>query len=344
MTEVILPKISVITVTKDIINANRSHGLRLNIDSVRSQSYKGCVEHIFVDSASMDGTAEILKDLCPINNIEYIVISEPDKGIYDAMNKGIRLATGEFLIFLNSDDYFASDDALDNLVKEALDRRVDFVYGYFRNSKNGQLSSIRKAELGLFFVRMPFCHQAMLCKKTSIIEVGCFDSTRFRSAGDFDLVLRLLLNGATVSCCHEVVVVFSDGGVSSNRGLGDSEVLQSILLNLKKYYSFTDNDLYRFYYSYRIPVKLFVLLKSIVSGYVREQMELVESRFVKKNNFYYYVNFVDSEYFNFSYRKKYRNFSWFGNSIRFWLTSNLATCPLFHSWLRSLYLLLRRSF
>ena len=114
-----MAKISIIT-----INYNDKYGLSRTIDSVLNQTYED-FEYIVIDGNSNDGSKEILKnhDL----SIDYWV-SEPDSGIYNAMNKGIRVAKGDYLLFLNSGDYLCDNDTIHNVAKE-IDGGKDLYYG-----------------------------------------------------------------------------------------------------------------------------------------------------------------------------------------------------------------------
>lgn len=113
-------KISVITVTW-----NSASTLQECLNSIANQSYKN-LEHVIVDGVSTDGTLEIAK-----NNIEKIdiLISEPDHGIYDALNKGFKLSTGDIVGILHSDDYYYDNSILDRVAKEFDDASIDYVYG-----------------------------------------------------------------------------------------------------------------------------------------------------------------------------------------------------------------------
>ena len=98
-------KISVITATFNLIKNGREAFFRQMVESVQRQTCRN-VEHLIVDGGSSDGTVQMLEELASAGKIRYI--SEPDKGIYDAMNKGAALAAGELITFLNSDDFSAT--------------------------------------------------------------------------------------------------------------------------------------------------------------------------------------------------------------------------------------------
>lgn len=113
-----LPKISIITIT---FNAEKI--LERTILSVLNQTYKN-IEYIIVDGGSKDGTLDIIKKYQ--DKIRWI--SEPDKGLYDAMNKGIKMATGEWINCMNADDIFASDDVLEKIFSKEYSSKTSFLY------------------------------------------------------------------------------------------------------------------------------------------------------------------------------------------------------------------------
>ncbi len=121
------PKISIIT-----INYNNAEGLNKTIDSVTAQSYKN-IEYLIIDGGSDDGSVEIIERH---SNGIYYWVSEPDKGIYNAMNKGIEACTGDYLLFLNSGDTLTQEGILEQAVDLGMDK--DLVYGDIVFDKDGQ--------------------------------------------------------------------------------------------------------------------------------------------------------------------------------------------------------------
>ena len=123
-------KITVITATY-----NSAATLRSTIESVGCQKYNGEIEYIIMDGGSTDQTLDIISQY---PNIVTKVVSQPDKGLYDAMNKGIALATGDVIGILNSDDFYTSDDVLSVIADEFANKSVDAVYGdiHFVNPNN----------------------------------------------------------------------------------------------------------------------------------------------------------------------------------------------------------------
>lgn len=190
--------------------------------SVAAQSY-GAIEHIVIDGGSKDGTLEVVK--AQGTHVARLV-SEPDCGIYDAMNKGIALASGDWIGFLNADDMLAGPDTIARLAAaaEAGPQPADVVYGdlvYVDASDTSRV--IRYWQSGgfapsrLHFGWMP-PHPTFYARRELLQRVGLFD-TRMRIAADYDFVLRCLMQAnLDVRYIPEVIVRMRVGG-ASNRSL-----------------------------------------------------------------------------------------------------------------------------
>lgn len=183
-------KISIITVTY-----NAASVLKRTLDSVKAQSWQQ-IEHLIIDGASKDETvsmAETYKAQCPY---EVVILSEPDKGLYDAMNKGLRLATGDYLVFLNAGDTLHAADTLETIVRSALplpgvlygDTAITDEQGNFlhlrrlRPPKNLSWKSFRQGML--------VCHQAFYAL-TDIAKNLPYDP-RYRYSADVDWCIRVM--------------------------------------------------------------------------------------------------------------------------------------------------------
>lgn len=198
------PKISIITV---VYNGERH--LEQTIRSVIRQTYKD-FEYIIIDGGSKDNTLSIIKKYA--KHIDSW-ISEPDKGIYDAMNKGIGKAKGDFLYFLNSDDYLHDKEVLKvvaNHFREDIDCVFgDFIYVYpthkeYRPQKKG-LKRLRQG--------IPILHQSLFMRKALIKKAGCFD-TKYRIAADIDLECKTMTESNS-TYIPRPICVFRYGGESS---------------------------------------------------------------------------------------------------------------------------------
>lgn len=187
------PLVTVVTVCFNLYENKRVLHFQQCLKSVRSQDYPA-VEHLVIDGASQDGTVELLETYARRGMIR--LISEPDSGIYDAMNKGIHQAGGKYIAFLNSDDYWHRRDAVSASVAALEQSHAAFSYAP-RNivNEDGSFYCKESAGLGTFPSLMPFCHQTMFTRREVLLSYGGFDAEHYRSAADYDLVLRLLLNG-----------------------------------------------------------------------------------------------------------------------------------------------------
>lgn len=186
-------KISVVTATW-----NSGTTVRDTIESVLNQTYTN-VEHIIVDGASRDNTLEIVKEYEPRYNGRLKYISEKDKGIYDAMNKGIMLATGDVVGILNSDDFYTSGYVLERVARKLVDKQLDAVYGDIHFVDDRDLnkcvrycSSKNFAKWQMRFGFMPV-HPSFYCRRRVYQDYGLYD-TRFKSASDFECLLRFLIH------------------------------------------------------------------------------------------------------------------------------------------------------
>lgn len=184
-------KISVITATY-----NSGTTLHDTITSVLRQTYSD-VEYIVVDGASTDNTMDIVRNYEPLFGGRMRFISEPDCGIYDAMNKGIGLATGDIIGLLNSDDFYSADNILEQVAAAMQDTQIDAVYGDIHFVHDRDLkkpvryyssSGFRRWQMRLGF--MP-AHPSFYCRKSIYRQFGLFD-TSYRIAADFEMLLRLI--------------------------------------------------------------------------------------------------------------------------------------------------------
>ena len=262
-------KISIITITYNIIEAKRAKFFKQCINSIYSQSYQN-IEHIIIDGGSNDGTVELLKKEAHKSKI----ISEPDNGIYDAFNKGLKYAQGQYIAFLNADDYYTSPKSIELSMDYLNLSDADFSYSkcYFTDDK-GDVLNILDSKPELFFARMPFCHQTMICKKETIVKAGGFD-TNYKLSADYDLIIKLILNGATSVEIPHIIANFRHGGMSSlNAELSRSECEDII----KKHFAAEDDNdelVHNILYHILIPKKLFEKLeKSNIDPYLKQSIK-----------------------------------------------------------------------
>jgi glycosyltransferase len=214
------PQISIITAT-----FNAASTIADCLTSVNSQTI--LVEHIIIDGSSTDNTLDIVRNISPYTRI----LSEPDNGIYDAMNKGIGLATGEIIGILNADDFYASPDVLAHVAKVFSDPFVDACYGDLlyvaetqsplaNQQKIATFKTIRYWKSGAFnpdqFYRgwMP-PHPTFFVRRRLYDQFGLFN-LNLGSAADYELMLRFLLkHKAATVYIPEILVKMRTGGASN---------------------------------------------------------------------------------------------------------------------------------
>lgn len=203
-------KISIITVV-----LNRVDTMRTTIESVINQSYRD-IEYIVIDGGSTDGTLDIINSYK--NKID-VIISEKDNGIYDAMNKGLGIASGDIIGFLNSDDYYANPMVLEKVVEKFKSNDIDALFGdiVFINANNKIVrywhpGKFRKSKIKLGW--MP-PHAAFFIKKSIFNQYGGFDLS-YNISADYELAVRLLWKfNIAVSYIPEVLVNARLGGVTN---------------------------------------------------------------------------------------------------------------------------------
>lgn len=200
------PKISVVTVVY-----NSKALIENTVKSIINQSYSH-IEYIVVDGGSTDGTIDILNRYK--KNISTL-ISEPDRGIYDAMNKGISLATGDFVVFINSGDKFSSPDILEKIFSNSNAAQADVIYGDTDiTDSDGNIIHSRRhrppetLDWKSFKRGMLVCHQSFIARRNLI---DSYDLT-YRYAADFDWCIRILKKSKSVYNSRQVISLFLEGG------------------------------------------------------------------------------------------------------------------------------------
>jgi glycosyltransferase involved in cell wall biosynthesis len=206
------------------------------LDSVLAQTHPS-VETVVIDGASKDATLQVIE---PYRDRLDVFVSEPDKGIYDALNKGILRSSGEVVGFLHADDLFEHERVLEIIATTFDDPDIDAVYGdllYVRHDHVDQV--VRRWRAGRFNAAalrqgwMP-PHPTFYVRRSVYARLGMFD-TRYRIAADYDCILRFLGGGVRTAYIPEVLVRMRTGGIS-NRSLGSilkksSEDLDAIRRN-----------------------------------------------------------------------------------------------------------------
>ena len=209
-------KISVITAT-----FNSEKTLRNTLDSILGQTYND-VESIIVDGASTDGTMDIVHEYEPRFLGRMRWVSESDKGIYDAMNKGIQMASGDVVGLLNSDDFYTTDDVLETITKAFERSDIDACYGDVHYVKDNVLdkcvryySSAKFTPKRMMYGYMP-AHPSFYCRRAVYQRCGLFD-TSFNISADFEQLLRLIfVEGIKTEYVPKDFVTMRMGGASNS--------------------------------------------------------------------------------------------------------------------------------
>lgn len=215
-------KLSIIT-----INYNNAEGLRKTLESVAAQTYRD-FEHVIVDGASTDSSLQIIKEYVNNNNINEKPIaikwvSEPDNGIYNAMNKGIRMAEGQYCQFLNSGDMLAADNVVEKML-EYLETNTfpDILYGDMQKvMPNGKKlrdkhGNVKDVTLNMFYHGC-LNHSPAYIRKSLFESYGMYDEN-LKICSDWKFYMQsIVLGQASVKYVPLLVTIFDMGGISETR-------------------------------------------------------------------------------------------------------------------------------
>lgn len=241
------PKFSIITVTY-----NAEATVEDTIQSVIAQTYRH-IEYIVIDGASKDRTLSIVEKYR--DSITHLV-SEPDKGLYDAMNKGIRLATGDYLCFLNAGDSFHEDDTLQQVVHTLKGNELpDVLYGetalvdhegHFLRMR--RLSAPEVLTWKSFRQGMLVCHQAFFAKRSLVED---YDPA-YRFSADFDWCIRVMKKARTLHNTHLLIIDYlQEGMTTQNRKASLKERFRI----MAKHYGWVSTVAYHAWFVFRAILK-----------------------------------------------------------------------------------------
>lgn len=235
-----LPKISIITSTY-----NSAATVRDTFESILHQTYQD-YEVIVIDGVSKDETMDIVRKYAERFDGRLIYKSEPDHGLYEAMNKGYAMATGQIVGLLNSDDFFTSENVLETVAHTFAENDIDAVYGDVHYVSADNLSHVTRYYSSRIFCRALFrfgfmpAHPSFYCRRELILENGLFNLS-YRVAADFDQVFRLLyLKNIRAQYLHLDFVTMREGG-ASNANLSSRMTIMSEHRNILRSHGLYSN-------------------------------------------------------------------------------------------------------
>lgn len=241
------PKFSIITVTY-----NAEKVLEDTIQSVISQTYHQ-IEYIIVDGASKDRTLAIIDKYRPRI---HTVISQPDKGLYDAMNKGIALATGDYLCFLNAGDCFHEDDTLQQMAHSINGNELpDILYGetaivnakrHFQHMR--RLSAPETLTWKSFRQGMLVCHQAFFAKRTLAEPYNL----HYRFSADFDWCVRIMKKARTLHNTRLTIIDYLEEGLTTQNHKAS---LKERFRIMTKHYGLISTVAHHAWFAIRLAIK-----------------------------------------------------------------------------------------
>lgn len=248
-------KVSVITVTYNLIENNRKKYFRQCLESVHNQDYQN-IEHLIIDGGSTDGTVNLIKEFADKGWIKYI--SEPDKGIYDAMNKGVKLASGKYLAFLNSDDYWFDKSGISRSIEKLEKNNADFSYApvvYVDEIKKTETIGYPKVN-NIFFSHTPFSHQTMFIKKNVMDKEGMYDIS-YKIIGDLDFILRMYLKGYKGVYVRKIFTKFRLDGMSCVfKDSAEAEAIRMLYKHFNSIYPITTKQCIMIRRKKSFPIKI----------------------------------------------------------------------------------------
>ena len=231
------------------------------IKSVLAQNYDN-IEYIIIDGASQDNTLERIENyqgkFIDKFNREIRIVSEPDKGIYDAMNKGIKMASGDVVGILNSDDYFTSDDILQTVDNAFKSHEIDAIYGdiHFIRDGNPQkcvryYSSRMFRPFWLRFGFMP-AHPSFYCKREVFEKAGLY-SLDYKIGADYEMMVRLFKKYRIMSqYINKDFVTMRTGGASNNNVLSRITLINEDVKACKENWVYTNSLFVMIKYLYKV--------------------------------------------------------------------------------------------
>ena len=235
------PLVTIITPTFNLIKGGRKETFVQSVTSAHNQTYKN-IEHIVIDGASNDGTIDLLKEYQDMGWIKYY--SEPDKGIYDAMNKGIKKANGKYVVVLNSDDFYCDEKAVEMLVRKAEELNADAVCA---GAKSVEAETMKLRGLWSCYETKNLifgthaCHQTFLIKTDVMKELGLYD-LKYKVSADTAFMYKMLNANKRIAMIEPIIITYRLGGVSADADAVKKDVTDSLFENYGQYHNLTKLD------------------------------------------------------------------------------------------------------
>lgn len=230
-------KVTIITVAY-----NCAGTIATAIESVLNQTYQN-IEYLVVDGLSTDNTVEIAKSYLPkflAKGMEMKVVSEHDNGMYDALNKGVFMASGELIGNINADDWY-EPIAVEKMVELYQKEKYDLAWANLRIIKQSG-NMIKKAHVGKIWTTAGFCHPTMFSKRTVLLEIpyACEQMD-----DDFEMVLRANKAGKKIVTLNEILANYRFGGMSTKKSIKDS--VKRVKMKYRTYRKHGYSPMYWFY-------------------------------------------------------------------------------------------------
>lgn len=259
-----LPKITVITATFNLINDGREAYFRQCVESVHNQTYPN-IEHIVMDGASTDGSLDLIREY---EEKEWLkCYSEPDNGMEDGMNKGLKKATGKYIVILNSDDYYHTNDIIEKCIKKLEETGADYLYGNLNViTLKGELIYLPVLSREFFFKQMPINHETLIVKKDIYQKLGWYD-TSYKTTIDYAFLCKLILNDCSFVFLNDAILtVRLGGGTTAEDGSVRDHVIKTVTLLYKdlfgSFYPLTDKDCYDMFVNHNFKDSFLLSLRN----------------------------------------------------------------------------------
>lgn len=241
------PLVTIITPSYNLIQNKRQKSFERMLESVALQTYQN-IEHLVIDGGSTDSTVDLFKKLQKKYHFQFV--SEPDNGIYDAMNKGVKAAKGKYVVFMNTDDYFTVY-ALEKHVNILEVAKADFSFAIARIFKENNERYVFYPCEKLFFYTMPFSHQTLFCKRDILLKMPF--NCKYKLAADFDFIQHLYLENYRSVFVPFITAYYDASGISGkSQDQALQEYMQIAHANLERKLGLTKEEIRQMVYQFQI--------------------------------------------------------------------------------------------